>query len=351
MDIAALEDRAKPHIVDEAAFHYFAGGSDDEATLRDNQAAWARLRFLPHVLRDVSSVSTAASLLGTELDIPILIAPMTAQRLAHPEGEADMARAAAAAGTVMLVSTMATVSLEDVAAAAPEGHRWFQCYVHRDRELTADLVRRAAAAGYEAVVLTVDVPVYSRRRREEVHRFELPDSMRMENLHTTLKSRGGSALAEYTQHTFDPTLTFGDIGWLADIADLPVIVKGVLRPDDALASVEAGAAGIVVSNHGGRQLDGAIASADALPAVVDAIGDRVPVLVDGGVRGGYDVARALCLGASAVLVGRPLLWGLALDGAAGAGAVLAEYTAELLRTMALLGVTTLDGLDRSLIHP
>lgn len=349
MDVEALEARAKPLIAQESAYHYFAGGSDDERTLRDNIEAWARIRFLPHVLRDVSSVTTATEVLGTNLDTPIIVAPMAAQKLAHPTGERGMAEAAAAAGTVMVVSTMATTSLEDVAAAAPDAPRWFQFYVHRDRGLSSDLVSRAEAAGYEAVVLTVDVPVYSRRRREEIHRFELPDGVRMENVEAALKSVGGSALAEYTEFTFDPGLTFDDIGWIRSLTNLPVLVKGVLRADDAVASVEAGAAGVIVSNHGGRQLDGAIASADALPAVADAVGDRAALLVDGGIRGGYDVAKALCLGAQAVLVGRPMLWGLAVNGAAGAQSVLDELTTEFATTLALLGVTSPSALDLSLI--
>lgn len=347
MDADALEARARP-LIEPSAYDYYAGGSDDEITLSENLAAWRRIRLLPRVLRDVSSVSTATSLLGTGIDTPILIAPMAAQKLAHDEGETGMARAAAGTGTIMVVSTMATTSLEDVATAASGAPLWFQFYVHRDRDLSADLVRRADAAGYEAVVLTVDLPVLSKRRKDVANRFDLPDGMLMENLAVSITSMHGSGLGEYTDQAFDPALTFDDIGWLGSLTDLPVIVKGVLRPDDAVACVDAGAAAVIVSNHGGRQLDAAIASADALPAVVEAIGGRVPVLVDGGIRGGYDVAKAMCLGASAVLVGRPLLWGLAIDGAAGARAVLDELTSELARTLALLGVTSVDDLDGDL---
>lgn len=348
MDVPALEARARP-LIDSVAYDYFAAGSDDEVTLRDNEAAWRRIRFLPHVLRDVSSVSTTTSVLGADLATPILVAPMAAQRMAHPDGERAMARAAAATGTVMIVSTMATVAMEDVTAAAPGAPRWFQIYVHRDREMSADLVHRAAAAGYEAIVLTVDLPVLGRRRKDEINRFELPPDMRMENLAVSIESMHGSGLGEYSDAAFDPALTFEDIGWIRSLTDLPVVVKGVMRADDAAACVEAGAAAVVVSNHGGRQLDGVVASADALEPIVDAVAGRVPVLVDGGIRGGYDVAKALCLGASAVLVGRPLLWGLAVGGAEGAEAVLAELTSEAQRSMALLGVTSVDGLDRTLL--
>ncbi len=347
MDVAALEARARP-LIDSTAFDYFAGGSDDEITLRDNDAAWRKVRFLPHVLRDVAKVSTKTELLGTALDTPILIAPMAAQKLAHTAGETAMARAASEAGTIMVVSTMGTVSLEEIAANS-DAPRWFQLYMHRDRGLSSDLAQRAAAAGYGAIVLTVDLPVLSNRRKDVANRFDLPEGMIMENLAVSIDSMHGSGLGEYTDEAFDPSLTPEDIGWIESVTDLPVIVKGVLRPDDAVIAVDAGATAVIVSNHGGRQLDGAIASADALPAIVDAVADRVPVLVDGGIRGGYDVAKAFCLGVSAVLVGRPILWGLAIDGAAGAKSVLDELTAELRRTLALLGVTSVSELDRSLI--
>ncbi len=347
MDVAALEARARP-LIDSTAFDYFAGGSDDEITLRDNDAAWRRVRFLPRVLRDVATVSTKTELLGTALDTPILIAPMAAQKLAHADGETAMAHAAAEAGTIMIVPTMGTVSLEEIAATS-DAPRWFQLYMHRDRSLSSDLVQRAAEADYQAIVLTVDLPVLSNRRKDVANRFDLPEGMMMENLAVSIDSMHGSGLGEYTDEAFDPSLTPEDIGWIESLTDLPVVVKGVLRPDDAAIAVDAGAAAVIVSNHGGRQLDGAIASADALPAIVDAIADRVPVLVDGGIRGGYDVAKAIALGASAVLVGRPMLWGLAIDGAPGAKGVLDELTSELARTLALLGATSVGRLDRSLI--
>lgn len=348
MDVDSLRERARD-LIDPIAFDYFVAGADDEATLADNRAAWGRIRFLPRVLRDVTAVSTATEVLGARLSAPILVAPMAAQRMAHHEGERAMARAAADVGTVMVVSTMATVTMEDVAVAAPGAPRWFQLYVHRDREMSADLVRRAAAAGYEAVVLTVDLPVIGRRRLDEINRFALPEGMRMENLAVSIDSMEGSGLGEYSDAAFETALTFDDIGWVRSIADLPVVVKGVLHPDDASDCVAAGADAVVVSNHGGRQLDGAIAAADALEAVAAAVGGRVPVLVDGGIRGGYDVARALCLGADAVMVGRPFLWGLAVGGAGGAAAVFTELAAELGRTMALLGVTAVDDLVPALL--
>ncbi len=331
------------------AYDYYAGGADDEVTLRANEAAWRGIFLLPHVLRDVSHIDCRTTLLGSELAAPILVAPMAAQRLAHPEGEAAMARAAAASGSLMVVSTMATVTLEEIAAAAPQAPRWFQFYCHRDRGLSVDLLRRARDAGYQAVVLTVDLPVLGRRRRDEINSFALPDDIGMVNIAATLQSREGSALAAYSNAAFDPALTPDDLGWIAEAAGLPVLVKGVLRPDDAVAAVEAGAAGVIVSNHGGRQLDGSVATARALPAVVAAVAGLAPVLVDGGIRGGYDVIKAIAMGAAAVLVGRPILWGLAVDGAAGAAAVIDELVSELRLAMALCGTATLAAIEPDLV--
>jgi 4-hydroxymandelate oxidase len=348
MDVPSLEAAAR-EVLDPMAYDYYAAGSDDEVTVRDNEDAWRRVRLLPKVLRDVSTVTTGTSLLGSPVAAPILIAPMAAMRLAHDDGERAMARAAAATDTIFVLSTMSTVSLEEVAAAAPGSHRWFQVYTHRDRAVTADLADRAAASGYTALVLTVDVPVLGRRRKDEANRFELPAGMAMANLDVSIDAMHGSGLAEYSDASFDPSLTPDAIGWLADQAGLPVVVKGVLRADDAVRCVDAGATAVIVSNHGGRQMDGAVSTAEALAPIVDAVAGRVPVLVDGGIRGGYDVLRALALGADAILVGRPLLWGLAVGGETGAIAVMQELITELERAMALCGARSLDELERSLI--
>lgn len=336
-------------MLSQSAYDYFAGGADDEITLRENALAWQRIRLLPHILRDVSNVDTSASVLGVAMDLPVLVAPMAAQRLAHDEGEIAMAVGAADSGAVMVVSTMATVSMEEVAAASPRSPKWFQFYVQKDRRLSEELVRRADAAGYSAVVLTVDLPVLSRRRRDEVNRFELPEDLAFENIEAVARSVHGSALAEFTDSAFDPGLTFSDIAWIQSLTDMPVVVKGVVRPDDAIQCVDAGAAAVIVSNHGGRQLDGCISTAEALPAIAAAIGGRVPVLVDGGIRGGYDVLKAICLGASAVLVGRPFLWGLAVGGSAGVKGVFDELTEEFARSMALCGATSVEDLSEDLI--
>ena len=339
MDVAALAARAR-ELIDPGAFDYYAGGADDEVTLAENEVAWQRLRLRPKVLRDVSAVDPSTTVLGQRVVAPLLVAPTAYHRMAHDEGERATARAVAAAGTLMCVSTLATVTLEEVAAAAPGAPRWFQLYIRRDRSFTEALVQRAVAAGYSAIVLTVDVPVLGRRRRDERNSFSLPAGMEMANLGAAPPKVEGSALAAYADSEFDPALTFDDIGWLADLSGLPAIVKGVMRGDDALQCVESGAAGVVVSNHGARQLDTTIPTAEALKDVADSVGDRAEVYVDGGIRRGTDVVKALALGARAVMVGRPILWGLATGGADGVQAVLTELVEEITRALALCGVPT-----------
>jgi 4-hydroxymandelate oxidase len=345
LDLASLERRARERL-DRSAYDYFAGGADDELTLAANPAAWARLRLRPHVLRDVGAVETSTTVLGAPVSIPILVGPVAYQRLAHPEGELATAAAAAAAGTLMVVSTQATVPLEEIAAVVP-APRWFQLYVYRDRGIAAGLVRRAAAVGYQAIVLTVDVPVPGNRERDKRNRFQLPPGMRLANLAVPEERVDVVGVARH----FDPTVTPEAIGWLREQSGLPVVVKGVLRGDDAAACLDAGAAAIVVSNHGGRQLDSAIATADALGEVVEAVAGRAEVYVDGGIRRGADVVKALALGARAVLLARPIVWGLATGGAKGVEAVLDGYREELERALALCGTPTLADITRDLLAP
>jgi 4-hydroxymandelate oxidase len=346
---AAAEELLEPTVMD-----YFRGGADEELTLASNRAAWQRLRLRPHVLRDVSAVDTATTVLGTPVRTPVLVAPTAYHLLAGPQGEAGTARGTAQAGTIMVLATLATQTLEDVAAAAPEAPRWFQVYVHRDRAWTAELAQRAKAAGYRALVLTVDVPVLGFRRRDEVSGFGLPPHIEVAHRSDSAGlsqagAQAGSALAAYGNASFDPALVPADIAWLRDAGGLPVVVKGVLRGDDATACVDAGAVGVVVSNHGGRQLDTAVATADALPEVAAAVGDRAEVYVDGGIRTGTDVVKALALGARAVLVGRPVVYGLAVNGSDGVAMVLATLGGELRRAMALCGAVRLDELTRDLV--
>ena len=348
MDVAALRERAR-ELLDPVAFDYYVSGADDEVTLADNEAAWQRIRLLPRVLRDVSVVNPSTTVLGEPIRSPLVVAPTAYHRLAHDEGEAATARGAAAAGTVMCVSTLATVSLEDVAAAAPDAPRWFQLYIRKDRSFTEDLVARAKAADYRALVVTVDLPVFGRRWRDERNNFTLPEGLMMANLDAAAPTVEGSGLAAYAEEEFDRSLTFDDLTWLRDISGLPVIVKGVLRADDAAACVAAGAAAVVVSNHGARQLDTAVATADALPAIAEAVGDGGEIYVDGGIRRGTDIVKALALGARAVLVGRPVLWGLATGGAQGVRAVLDELTDEFVRALTLCGAATPEDITPDLL--
>jgi 4-hydroxymandelate oxidase len=323
----ALEARAR-ELLPQAVFDYYAGGSGDESTLAGNLAAWARLRLRPRVLRDVSSVDTSTELLGTPLSTPVLVAPTAYHSLAHPEAELATARGTCQAGSLLVLSSRCSRRLEDVAAAA--GPWWFQVYVLRDRGLTRALVQRATAAGARALVLTGDTPYVGRKRRNRGDSaLPLPE----EDFLANLEGLTHRALAEQA-----PDVTFQDIARLREDSGLPVLVKGVLRADDARECLHHGAAGLIVSNHGGRQLDGALATADALPEVVEACEGRVPVLVDGGVRSGRDVLRALALGARAVLLGRPVLWGLATGGAEGVRQVLEALREDTAHSLALAGL-------------
>ena len=328
--------------LDRGAHSYYAGGAADELTLADNIAAWRRLRLVPRVLTGVAERDPAVTVLGRARPHPVIVAPVAFQRMAHPEGELAMARGAADAGAVMCLSTLATCTAEDVAAAAPDGTRWFQVYVFRDRGVTRDLVARAQAAGYEALVVTADLPIVGFRERE------------LRDPASTAAVAAGATFAMAPSHhaeLIDPDLRWSDIEQLAAASELPVLVKGILAPQDAVLAAEHGAAGIVVSNHGGRQLDTAVASADALPAVLEAAGDRLEVLVDGGIRRGTDILKALALGAGAVLVGRPALWGLAVDGSDGVRSVLAILLQEFDNALAQVGTRQARKLDRGLIAP
>ncbi|MDC3955728.1 alpha-hydroxy acid oxidase [Polyangium jinanense] len=334
------------------AYDYYRSGADAERTLRENLRAYRRWQIHARVLVDVSRLTLETEILGAPVSMPILIAPTAYHKLAHPDGELATARAAARAGTIYTVSTLATTSLEDIARAS-EGPLWFQLYVHKDRELTRSLVERAEAAGYRAIVLTVDTPVLGRRLRDVRNGFGLPDGLVMANLVDTNVAAGasGSALHRYIASRHDASLSWRDLDWLRGITRLPLILKGIVRPDDTLLAIDAGAAGIIVSNHGARQLDGAPATLDVLPRVVEAASGRVPVLVDGGVRWGTDVLKALALGANAVMLGRPVLWGLATAGEAGVLGVLDILRDELATAMALSGCPSLAAIDRSLLEP
>lgn len=340
--------------IDPVAWDYYQSGANDEVTLRDNRLAFERIRLRPRVLAGVGSGDTRASAFGEPLRMPILVAPMAYQKLAHPEGEAAMARGAGAAGSLMCVSTMANTSLEDVAQAA-SGPLWFQLYVYRDRSVTESLVRRAERAGYRALVVTVDMPNVGRREIDVRNGFGLPPHLTLANFEDARANQpreqpGVSSLTTYAAHQLDGSLTWEAIDWLASITTLPVLVKGILTAEDAALAVTHGVAGVIVSNHGGRQLDGALASIDALPEVVSTVAGRCEVYMDGGVRRGTDVLKALALGARAVLLGRPALWGLGAAGADGVERVLTLLREELELAMALAGRPTLASIDRTLIQ-
>jgi 4-hydroxymandelate oxidase len=304
----------------------------------------------PRVLVDVSAIDLTTMVMGQPTAAPIVLAPTAFQRLAHPDGELGTARAAAAAGLPMIVSTIATVSLEDIAETGVR--RWFQLYVLKDRDFTADLVRRAHAAGYEALVVTVDTPVLGRRVRDERNAFTLPDGIEMANLEGSgLPNALGSGLTSHILSRHDDSVTWDDLAWLRSLAPLPLALKGVLTAEDARLAADAGVEALIVSNHGGRQLDGAPAALDALSEVVEAAGGRVGVRVDGGVRRGVDAVKALALGARAVCVGRPYLWGLATGGEAGVRSVLEFLRDDLALAMALAGRRSVGAIDRTAVAP
>ncbi|QRK11404.1 alpha-hydroxy-acid oxidizing protein [Archangium violaceum] len=336
----ALEAQARERLP-QVVFDYFAGGSGDEATLADNSAAWARLRLRPRVLRDVSSVDTSTELLGSMLSSPVLVAPTAFHSLAHPDAELATAQGTREAGSLLVLSSRSSRRIEDVASLA--GPWWFQVYVFRDRGLTRSLVQRAAAAGARALVLTADTPYVGRKRR---NRGDSSLPLADEDFLANLEGLAHRALAEQA-----PDVTFADISRLREDSGLPVLVKGVLRADDALECLHHGASGLIVSNHGGRQLDGALATADALPEVVSATAGRAPVLVDGGVRSGRDVLRALALGARAVLLGRPVLWGLATGGAGGVRQVLEALREDTAHTLALAGLSRVSSVGPDVLAP
>ena len=350
LSLEELEREAR-RVIGEMAYAYFAGGADDERLLAGNIEAWARWQLHPRVLAGTAGVDLATTLLGTAVSSPVVIAPTAVQRLAHGEGETATARGAAAVGALMVLSSLASCSLEEVAAAAPGAPRWMQVYILRDRARTVDLVQRTAAHGYGALVLTVDTAVSGLRLRELRGGVRLPPDLALPNVAggSAQRAHDGGLMAVVTRE-FEPSLTPDDIGWLAGLSDLAVVVKGVQRADDALRCVEAGAAAIVVSNHGARQLADAPATADLVGEIADAVGDRAEVYVDGGIRRAPDVMKALALGARAVLIGRPTLWALAAGGADGVASLLRWYGTELRRTMALCGAATIEGIDRSLVR-
>jgi 4-hydroxymandelate oxidase len=329
-----------------AGFDYVAGGGYDELTMADNVAAWRRYRLLPRVLVDTSTIDLKTTVLGRQAPI-VGVAPMALHRLAHPDGEVATMRGAAEDGAIFTLSTVSSCPIEEVAAAAPDARRWFQLYVHRDRAIARGLVDRAAGAGFEAIVLTVDLPMLGARDRDRRHHFD-PGIDAYGNFPRRGEYPGDWDVLIDMRHV---ALTWDDLAEIAAWSGLPVVVKGILHPDDARLAVEHGAAAIWVSNHGGRQLDRVPAGIDALAGVVDAVGARAEVYVDGGVRRGTDVVTALALGARAVFVGRPIMWALAAGGASAVTRALAMLREETERAFALLGVSSAPELDPRSVAP
>lgn len=326
-------------------FDFVAAGAGDEVVLGRNRAAFRRWCLVPRALRDVAEIDTSVEVLGQRIPFPVLVPPMGLQRIVHPEGEVEMARGVAAAGTIMCVSTVSTRSPEEIAATGVE--RWFQLYLFEDRAITADLVAQAREAGYGALVLTVDGAVIGRRDRAIRSGFAFGPEIRIPSVGPALGlPEGGDPVA--LGGMLDRSVTWEDVGRLAE-AGLPLVVKGVLDAEDARLAVEHGAAAVIVSNHGGRQLDAAPATLDVLPGVAEAVEGRAEVLLDGGVRRGTDVLTALALGARAVLVGRPVYWGLAYGGAAGVREVLDVLRAEIIEAMTLLGRRSLAELGPEML--
>jgi (S)-2-hydroxy-acid oxidase len=313
-------------------YDYYAGGAGDEWTLLENRRAFERWVIRPRMLTGAYPPEPATELLGSRVAMPILVAPWAYQRMAHPDGELATARAAARAGTIMVVSSTTHGYLEDVASTggAP---KWWQLYIFTDRGYTAEMLRRVHAAGFAAICFTVDLPVVGLRHRDTRSGFDMPVGL------------------PHDDFVFEPNITWEDLAWIREQAPLPLLVKGVMTADDARLAIEAGASGIVVSNHGARQLDAVAATVSVLPEIVEAVGGRIPVLLDGGVRRGTDVFKALALGASAVLVGRPTCWGLAVGGEDGVVDVLQILREELENAMSLAGTTSIGDITRSFVGP
>src|ERR1700720_3176826 len=335
-------------------FDYYDGGALDEVAVRENVASWEKLKLYYRVLAGVGLRDLSTTVLGQPVSMPILVAPTAFHKLACKDGEIAAAKAAKAAKTAFILSSLSNTAMESVLAEATSP-RWFQLYIYKDREITRELVKRAEAAGAEAIVLTVDAPGLGTRERDMRNNFRLPDGLAVENLAPlgkgTLPEVKGSCLAAYARANFKEDLGFDDLDWLCNCTKLPVVVKGVCRGDDARRAAEHGAKAIVVSNHGGRQLDTAPATCEVLPHVVDAVGNLCEIYVDGGIRRGSDVLKAIALGARAVLVGRPILWGLCVTGEQGALQVLEILRRELDEAMLLCGCTKLSDIGRWLLRP
>lgn len=351
-NVSEYEKLAKDRLP-KMVYDYYVSGAEDQWTLGENRNAFSRILFRPRILIDVSHIDVTTNVLGFKISMPIMVAPTAMQKMAHPDGEFATARAASAAGTIMTLSSLATSSIEEVASTG-NGIRFFQLYVMRDRNVVAQLVKRAEKAGFEAIVLTVDTPRVGRREADIKNRFALPQQLTLKNFEgldidniDTIDRTNDSGLASYFFSLVDRSLNWKDVKWLQTITKLPILLKGVLTAEDARLAVQAGAAGIIVSNHGARQLDYVPATIMALEEIVKAVQHQIPVFLDGGVRRGTDVFKALALGASGVFIGRPVVFSLAVHGEAGVRKVLQMLRDEFELTMALNGCRTVKEISRN----
>ncbi|XP_054011973.1 2-Hydroxyacid oxidase 1 isoform X1 [Hylaeus anthracinus] len=333
---------------------YYNSGAGEEYSLKLNIEAFRKFRIRPRFLRDVSKREISTVVLGERISMPLGVAPSAMQRMAHPDGECANVRAAEAAGTIYTLSTISTSSIEEVAEAAPKGIKWFQLYIYKDRNVTSNLIKRAERAGFKALVLTIDAPMFGDRRADFRNKFVLPSHLRLKNFDGELSNKvnsaqDGSGLNEYVTNMFDASLSWEDVKWVKSITKLPIVLKGILTPEDALLAIESGVDAIVVSNHGARQVDGIPASIEALPEIVKAVNRKIEVYMDGGIRQGIDVFKALALGAKMVFIGRPILWGLSHSGEKGARHILEIFRKEIDLAFALTGCRSVKDVTQDMV--
>jgi 4-hydroxymandelate oxidase len=352
LNLLEFESAARAHL-EPSAFDYFVSGADDEVTLAENRSAFSRLKLHYRVLTGIKERALETEILGQKLNLPVIVAPMAFQRLAHNDGEVAMARAIADAGSLMTMSTMATSSMEEIQRESPATKLWYQVYLFKDRGANLEMIQRAERAGAKALVLTVDTPMLGKRERDIRNRFEPPTHLGLGNLLAGLdavpEDAAGSKLAAHAKMHWKLEIGWDDLSWLCSVSRLPVVIKGVCHHADAKLALEHGVAGIWVSNHGGRQLDTSPATIDVLPRIADAVGGAVPVILDGGVRRGTDVIKALALGATCVAVGRPMMWALAVGGQVGVAHAFDLLRAEIDAALCLSGYADVNKLPRSLL--
>ncbi|MCH8907730.1 MAG: alpha-hydroxy-acid oxidizing protein [Candidatus Heimdallarchaeota archaeon] len=358
MNIANVFDFQKisKENISQMAYDYINGGSQDELTLNRNRNAFKKIKVKQFVLRDVDTIDTSHQVLGEKIPFPIMLAPISLHRLSHPEGELATARAAHKLDTIMILSSLSSTSLEDVAAAA-SGRKWFQLYWMSNKEVTKNIVDRAETNGYSAIVLTVDAPVLGKREKDVYNEFSLPEGIELMNYQgldqaflPDTGSTGGSGLAQYVMAQFNSALTWKDLDWLTSLTNLPILIKGVQTTQDAKLAVDYGMQGVIVSNHGGRQLDGSLSSIECLPRVTEAIKGEIEILLDSGVRRGSDVFKAIALGATSTVIGRPYIWGLGAAGEEGIQQVFEILRSEFEETMGLTGVSSVADITREYLE-